>query len=224
MGMKQRGTKLTRGIGTNDMDYDVFKRLPDGKVWHCPIYRAWANMLTRVTHKDNKYSYDYEENFGKSYFDVSVCNEWLLFSNFHRWYSSQDYEGKNLDKDLLGDGTIYSPETCCLIPHILNVSLTTRRVRVKGVVKGHLVGVSQHKNKFYYTVNFNSKKYAYGSCDTEIEAHQMWQKYKSQLLRELSKSLLDSGEISEQIHDAIMAKCDVLDSNRMNNIVTEKLL
>ena len=177
MAIKQRGVKLTRGIGVNDMDYDVFKRLPNGKVWHCPIYRAWANMLTRVTHEDKQYSYEYGESFGKSYFGVKVADEWLTFSNFHKWYSEQNYEGKSLDKDLLGNGVLYSVETCCLIPHQLNTALTTGRKRTKGNSRNLLVGVSKVCNKYYYTINNQNKRYASGSCKTEIEAHQMWQFY-----------------------------------------------
>lgn len=221
--MGSKGSKLTRGIGINDMDYDVFKRLPDGKVWHCPIYRAWANMLTKVTHTEGRYSYEYEKEYGYSYFDVRCCDEWLKFSNFHRWYSGQRYEGRSLDKDLLGDGTLYSPETCCLIPQQLNTTLTAQKIRRKGNKNGLLTGVCGYEGHYYFRINHKGKVYATAQCRTEIEAHQHWQFYKAKLLREVSKELLDSGEISDKIYQAVITKANKLDNDRFNGLITTKI-
>ena len=221
MAMKERGKKLTRGIGINDMDYDVFKRLPDGKVWHCPIYRAWSNMLTRVTHKEKKYSYEYDENFGQSYFEVGVCEEWKTFSNFHKWYSSQDWEGRQLDKDLLGDGTLYSPETCCLIPAQVNITLTANRRSRKGNSRTEMIGTTKISNKYYWYVNYKALVYRKGSTYSEKEAHSLWQKYKAETIRLCAIEFYLSGEISIEIRDAILKKADKLDFERESGVITQ---
>lgn len=221
--MGSKGNKLTRGIGINDMDYDVFKRLPEGKVWHCPIYRAWANMLTRVTHTEGRYSYEYDKDFGKSYYEVCVSDDWLKLSNFHAWYSAHDYVGKHLDKDLLGDGGLYSESSCCLIPPLLNSALKSRVKRTKGVVHNNLVGTANIQGYWYFTINHDSKVYAKARCKTEMEAHQHWQFYKAKLLREYSKELLDSGEISYKIYQAVITKAEKLDKDRLNGVITTKI-
>jgi len=223
MGMKERGGKLTRGIGINDMDYDVFKRLPDGKVWHCPIYRYWANMLTRVQHKERKYSYDYDVNFGSSYNDVSVDPSWLIFSNFHKWVSSQDYEGKSLDKDILGDGTLYSEGTCCFVPNSINTLIHGKKTRRKGVSHDYMAGTSYVGTSWYWTINWSGSKYAHGKANSEIEAHQCWQFHKSKLIRKVSDESFNRGEISELVRDALHKKADKIDQERQEGKQTIRI-
>ena len=62
----------------------------------------------------------------KTYKDVFVCNEWLCYENFEKWFEDNYYvvnnEIMNLDKDILIKGNrIYSPETCCFVPRRLNI-------------------------------------------------------------------------------------------------------
>ena len=96
------------GVGTNDADYIIDRRI-DGKRVACPIYRAWKNMLKRC-HSD-KYQKD-----RPTYIGCSVCKEWLTFSNFRRWMLTQDWQGKQIDKDIKFKGNkIYSPETCMFV-------------------------------------------------------------------------------------------------------------
>jgi hypothetical protein len=102
------------GIGTNDADYMVDPRI-DGKRGRCPIYRVWKSMLERC------YS---EKRQAKcpTYIGCTVCKEWLTFSNFRRWMVNQDWQGKQLDKDILVKGNkIYSAETCCFVTQAVNM-------------------------------------------------------------------------------------------------------
>ena len=118
--------KLVYGVGINDADYIVciYEELPrtNGKqnqkiVWRCPFYSRWMSMLRRC------YSKAYQEK-QPSYKGCSVCEEWLTFSNFKSWMETQDWEGKQLDKDLLVyKNKIYSPETCVFIDQRLNTFL-----------------------------------------------------------------------------------------------------
>lgn len=76
---------LIAGIGVND---------ETGTVRDCMFYRTWRGMIKRG------YS-DVFKDKNKSYKDVTVCKEWHLFSNFKKWMEQQDWEGKELDKDIL---------------------------------------------------------------------------------------------------------------------------
>lgn len=49
-----------------------------------------------------------------SYLGCKICNEWLVFSNFKAWMETQDWEGKELDKDIYGQ-ELYSPDTCLMV-------------------------------------------------------------------------------------------------------------
>jgi hypothetical protein len=81
------------------------------------VYTCWADMLRRVAGK---------ARYGQ---DLSVSEEWKVFSNFKEWYFKNrkvpdiSYE---LDKDLKIIGnTHYSSENCTLVPKSLNASYTS---------------------------------------------------------------------------------------------------
>lgn len=100
-------TKLKKiyGFGIND--------LPGFKT-RCPIYQYWFQMIRRC------YSPSYQV-LKPTYIDCSVSIEWSYLSNFKSWMENQDWENKQLDKDLLFPGNkLYSPKTCVFINGLIN--------------------------------------------------------------------------------------------------------
>lgn len=98
--------KKLYGVATNDADYPVV----------CPYYTRWTGMLQRC----------YDKRFqakNPHYKGCRVCKPWLQFSNFKAWMESQDWEGCELDKDMMGNGKLYSPSKCCFIPRRVNTLL-----------------------------------------------------------------------------------------------------
>ena len=66
----------------------------------------------------------YQKNF-PTYIGCSVVDEWLTFTNFKSWMIEQDWEGLQLDKDIISPGNkVYGPETCCFVTHAVNNLLT----------------------------------------------------------------------------------------------------
>lgn len=105
--------RLIYGVGTNDADY-VTAPMVEGKQKVCPYYRKWLGMLQRG------YCPKFKAKM-PTYQDCYVDNSWLLFSNFKKWMQSQDWEGKDLDKDLLMPGNkAYGPETCVFLDRGIN--------------------------------------------------------------------------------------------------------
>lgn len=108
--------KLVLGVGLNDAWYSVNPSV-NGKYRACPVYTKWHNMLKRC----------YDPKLQKkhvTYRDCKVCDEWLTFSNFAKWYESNSIDGYQLDKDIKIKGNkIYSPETCLFIPTRINTLL-----------------------------------------------------------------------------------------------------
>lgn len=181
--------KLVYGVGINDADYAVNKqetiRYVDGTqkrklIWACPYYRAWADMLVRC----------YSAKFQKrrpTYVGCTVSAEWHTFSNFKAWMEKQDWEGKQLDKDLLFEGNkVYSPETCVFVTPMVN-SFTTDSGSARGK---WLIGVSWHKLTERFQSNcsnpFTNKKETLGFFDCEQQAHEAWRKRKLELAHELA--------------------------------------
>ena len=77
-------------MGINDLTQEIHQS--KGKT--TPVYRAWHGMLFRCSTKNTQETYN----------DCSVCEEWLRFSNFKRWFDENYIDGFQLDKDILVKG------------------------------------------------------------------------------------------------------------------------
>ena len=194
MKLKKLGApKLVYGVGINDVDYVTHKMETievNGKqkqklVWYCPYHRTWKSMLQRC------YSSKFQER-NPAYIGCSVSEEWLTFSNFKRWMECQDFEGKQLDKDLLFEGNkVYSKETCVFVSGMVNNFTIDRRAS-----RGEwLIGVNWDKRygKFKSRCNnqFTKKSEHLGHFSCELEAHQAWLKRKLELAHELAAEQTD---------------------------------
>ena len=181
--------KLIYGVGVNDADYVVKKfetiGYVDGKrkqkqVWRCTYYETWVGMLRRC------YSARFQER-RPTYKGCTVSAEWLTFSEFKRWMEKQDWEGNQLDKDLLIEGNrVYGPDTCVFVTQAVNTFTND-----SGAGRGEwLIGVSLHKGRNKFMANcsnpFTKKTENLGLFSCEQEAHEAWRKRKLELAHELA--------------------------------------
>lgn len=175
--------KLVQGVGINDANY-VVRPTINGKLVTCPFYGVWKGMLTRC------YSSKYHER-RPTYLGCSVFQEWLTFSNFRAWMETQDYIGKELDKDILFKGNkIYSPQTCVFVPANVNLLLTDC-INKRG---NYLIGVCWNKTvgKFQADCRDGSGKRVYLGCyTTELEAHLAWKACKHKIACKLAEGQSD---------------------------------
>jgi len=113
---KLKSPKLVYGVGVNDANYVVTGR-NNGKQVLCPVYSTWKAMLDRCYGPKN-------DGRNQAYVDCSVTEEWFSFTKFSAWATVQLYwneDGVELDKDLLVEGNrVYSPETCLIVPKVVN--------------------------------------------------------------------------------------------------------
>jgi len=169
--------KLIYGVGVNDADYVIKVNetigYVDGKrkrrqAWVCPFYQKWTHMLER----------GHSERFklkNPTYKDVTVCKEWHLFSTFKSWMQEQDWEGKQLDKDLLvRENKVYNPSVCVFVSGQVNKFLTER-----GNDRGkYRIGACWHKATGKFIANcsspFTGKVDHLGLFTNEDEAHRAW--------------------------------------------------
>ena len=169
------------GVGINDVDYvtqvkETIGYTKEGKqitrlVWVCPFFGKWKGMLQRC------YCDGQPEKF-PSYLDCIVCGDWKYLSKFKAWMETQDWQGKELDKDLIGNGKIYSPESCCFLSKGVNLFLTSNSVN-----RGEWpLGVCWHKptQKFASACNnpFTKSRVHLGTYESADEAHLVWANYK----------------------------------------------
>lgn len=175
--------RLVFGVGINDADYVVQKKetfyvngvRKQKMVWICPFYRTWKEMLRRC------YSDKFQEAH-PTYKGCSVSEEWLTLSVFKSWMECQDFEGMQLDKDLLFEGNkVYSKETCVFVTQVVNLFTIDC-----GASRGEcLIGVHWDKTtgKFRSMCNnpLTKKREHLGYFTSDIEAHQAWLRRKLEL-------------------------------------------
>ena len=79
------------------------------------FYQQWKNMLLRCYVKADRH---------RPYEDAKVCDDWLNFQTFAKWYDEHYYEVNerlHIDKDIkVKDNNTYSPDTCMLVPQSIN--------------------------------------------------------------------------------------------------------
>ena len=193
--MQTKNKKLVYGVGINDADYVTQKfqylgrdngRKLAKKLWTCPYYTVWTGVLERCYSKRKQLK-------SKSYIGCYVCEEWKYFSNFKAWMEQQDWEGKQLDKDLLfPNNKIYSPETCVFVSQLVNKFITESNAsRGQYMIGTHWKSAN---NCFQANVRnpFTNKTEYLGLFDTELEGHCAWLTRKLELARLLAAEQDDS--------------------------------
>lgn len=195
---------LIYGVGVNDSNSRTEKRHValdcagqkiSNPIWKCPFYRVWINMLQRC------YS---EKALAKrpTYAGCLVVDEWHRFSAFRSWMEGQDWEGNQLDKDILcPENKIYGPENCVFVSRTVNMFVTDAKA-IRGKCK---IGVSwsNYANKFHARCRnpLTKENEHLGYFTSEEDAHQAWLKRK----RELA-NLLAEQQTDQRIADALRAR------------------
>lgn len=147
-------------------------------------YPIWNSMISRC--------YNIKNTHFTNYKDVTVCEEWLNFQNFAKWYS-ENFNPKtmrnwHLDKDILVKGNkIYSPETCCFVPSEIN-NLFTKRGKNRGILP---IGVSKNYYKYRSYILKNSTQYNLGNFFTPEEAFEAYKIAKEQHIKEIADKWRD---------------------------------
>jgi hypothetical protein len=150
-----------------------------------PAYSAWINMLSRC----------YDKNYidPHLYKNSTVHEEWYNFQVFAEWYHSElnnvGWEGRiNTDKDILGDGSIYSSKTCCLVPVKINSA-------VRQAAGGkYLPGVRKAGENFRVFPGYDTSNVRF---KTELDAHMAFVESKSKKIVEVAN------EYKEQIKPVV---------------------
>lgn len=167
-------------------------------------YDYWHSMIRRCHGK-------IELKRNPTYNEVSICDEWYLFSNFIKWFDDNYYEVENqqmqLDKDILSKGNkIYSPTTCVFVPKSIN-SLIINGKSNRGK---YPIGVFyKEKNKQFCAqialgIEDGKRKHKHiGLYSTPEDAFYAYKEYKENHIKEVADHY--KSQIPQKLYDALYA-------------------
>ena len=98
----------------------------------------------------------------------------------------QDWENKELDKDILGDGKLYSPDTCAFVNKVTNTFLNTCAKSRGQWPLGVSYDPAVNKFKANCSNPLSGKREILGRFDTPEAAHEAWRKRKHELAQLLA--------------------------------------
>ena len=189
-GVKNPFDKTVYGIGFIGLGEHV----PSLNGKDTKLYKLWASVICRTYHEYSLIRYP-------TYRNVEICDEWLCFQNFADWCLQNPFYnlGYCLDKDILSDGDkIYSPDTCCFIPHEINTLLPEKRCD-----KGDLpTGVTERSGRYRANLSINGSNILLGTYDTVDEALKVYKEAKEKRIKELSRKW--EGKIEDRVFKKLM--------------------
>lgn len=96
------------GVGVNDLS----SKHPSYQCWHSMLRRGYSDL-----YKKSK----------PTYAETRVDERWHRLSAFDPWWREHAIADWQLDKDLLGNGKLYSEDICVFLPNEINTALQTDR-------------------------------------------------------------------------------------------------
>ena len=161
------------------------------------FYKIWHSMIRRC------YSSYYQKS-KPNYVGVKVCDRWLRFSNFLEDVSKipySDVDDYQLDKDIVGNGLLYSLETVCFVPREINQAL------IKSNKSEKLKGCYRIENRFIPSirsggmVDISKELMVKASYPTQEEAFKVYKSVKREFLKRLACKY--KGFISKEVFDTL---------------------
>lgn len=188
--MSNTNRNLVYGVGINDYDGNISIHGV-----HIKSYKTWGRVMERCF--DQKY-----KNKNPSYNDVTICDQWIKFSNFKNWFDANYVDGFEIDKDILIQGNkLYSPDTCCFVPRRINTLLLNKqRTNTSG-----MIGIHEQKNGSYSAnITMCEVKKHLGTFKTAEEAAAAYVRAKTEYANKVVMEYFNNGLIKENVRDAII--------------------
>lgn len=208
--VKTRYQYFTKGSVSNPYDKTVFgigylgegkyKTSIKGKV--SKQYVVFHSMLERC------YSLKYQHR-QPTYKECKVCNQWLNFQNFAKWYDENYYEitgqRMELDKDILVKGNkIYSPITCVLVPKNINILFVKDNIqRGKLPIGVSYCGYINKKNSYYAQCRNGKEIIRLGYFNNPNDAFKAYKQCKEKVIADMAEQY--KKEIPEKLYNAMIS-------------------
>ncbi len=182
------------GIGILGLINEPVVGVKSYKIWHAMLQRCYSEKATT-------------RQRSRTYNDVSVCEEWLLYTNFKDWFDIHYIEGYCLDKDLAILGCReYNPNSCSFIPNDINCLLLRSDKNRGDFPLG--VHLDTESGKFAAQISIKLdgklKRKWLGYHSTPSAAFDTYKTFKEGWVKVVAKKSYALGEIPENVYKNLM--------------------
>lgn len=152
---------------------------------HKVPYAKWKQIISRCL------KFNENDLAIQSYKDCMICDEWLNFQNFAKWYYENVYEFNGtlcVDKDILiHDNKLYSPNTCLIVPERINLLFIKEKGR-----RGELpIGVKKGYNCYTGMATLGYKKIHLGTFKNVEDAFYAYKNAKEKYIKQIADEYKD---------------------------------
>ncbi|AWY10116.1 putative AP2 domain containing protein [Vibrio phage VP-1] len=155
-----------------------------------PAHVAWHHMLARC------YG-DCYKNDRPNYQKCEVIEEWMDFQVYAKWFYANWVEGYQVDKDILSNGLLYSPDTCVFVPNKINMLFRT--IPSRDLPLGVRLDPRENLSKRYIVTACNEWVGRFETVEIAVENSI---KARNEMAKKLAKEYKNS--ISEKCYNALM--------------------
>lgn len=142
-------------------------------------YTVWHGMMRRCYRKDRTTK-------NVAYSQCVVCDEWLNFQNFKKWFQDNYVDGMFMDKDILvKHNKVYSPKTCCFVPRLINNAFE-KRIAKRGCLPIGVTFSYRKSNPYMAQIHMFSKHKNLGHFNTIQDAFLAYKTTKEDYLKQLA--------------------------------------
>lgn len=157
---------------------------------HRDIYFLWSGTIRRI----------YIDKYPGH--PTSMCDEWLNFQNFAKWYEENiyDYNEEKLIFSLaLARGKIASPDNVAFVPLSFLGLFSLSNKKESNLPRG--VFYNKRKRKYFSSITFNKKQMHLGYYDDIEITHSVYQNKRKELYEELVESY--KGKIPDKVYNLL---------------------
>lgn len=157
-------------------------------------YDTWTNMIERCYSNNMRHKHF-------AYEDCTMCDEWLNFQTFAKWYEANFYdigtERMHIDKDILmKDNKIYAPEKCIFVPQRINMIFMKKNRKIDSDLPNGIhrcIGGfrSEYNTKYLGTYKTLEEALYYYNIEKQLHINEVADEYKNIIPPKLYKALLN---------------------------------
>lgn len=147
------------------------------------------------------------------YVGVKIDYEWYNYQNFVNWideyFKSLNpnlYNDYQIDKDILQWGIepkVYGPKTCCLVPSLINITLSAKSTNDNGLPIGVYKKETKNGISYFSSINKYGENNHINKCNSAEEAFQAYKKAKESYIRELADYYYSINALHKEIRDRL---------------------